>query len=175
MNSHRTTISIPRELREQMDAVDDQVNWSAVAAAAFREKLFAIRSRTGWKMKKSDVINRLRGMKNKESECDYEDGKAAGRNWAEAVASLAELRRLEYYVASHKRDGLEWWNQAPEGSSPPLGAPGMLAIAISPRPEVSDFWENALATYADRSNDSAFLHGFGDGALELWQDVKHEL
>ena len=38
-NTFRTTISIPKELKEQMAACNGDVNWSAVACEAFRAKL----------------------------------------------------------------------------------------------------------------------------------------
>ena len=58
--TYRTTISIPRDLKEEMDALGDQVNWSAVAAAAFRAKVFEVQNRRRESMSKEDVIKRMR-------------------------------------------------------------------------------------------------------------------
>jgi hypothetical protein len=44
MRSFRTTITIPQDLKERMDALEVEVNWSAVAARAFEEKLAEIGS-----------------------------------------------------------------------------------------------------------------------------------
>ena len=43
----RTTISVPSELKARMDAVDESVNWSAVACQAFELKLAEITKRKG--------------------------------------------------------------------------------------------------------------------------------
>jgi hypothetical protein len=37
--SCRTTITVPAELKARMNAVDEKVNWSAVASQAFEQKL----------------------------------------------------------------------------------------------------------------------------------------
>lgn len=39
VNVVRMTISVPKDLKKQMDAVKEPVNWSAEASRAFREKL----------------------------------------------------------------------------------------------------------------------------------------
>lgn len=38
-NTARVTISIPKRLRERMDAVGRELNWSAIAAEAFEAAL----------------------------------------------------------------------------------------------------------------------------------------
>lgn len=42
--TYRQIVSIPANLKERMDKVADQVNWSAVAARAFEEKLKELES-----------------------------------------------------------------------------------------------------------------------------------
>src|SRR4051794_7369221 len=95
---YRTTISIPQDLKEQMDAVKDQVNWSAVAARAFQAKLFEIQARKAKSMSKEDVVKRLRALQEQEGEEEYAEGKQAGREWAERQAKPRELRRLADYI-----------------------------------------------------------------------------
>jgi hypothetical protein len=36
MRNHRTTITVPADLKIRMNALGDRVNWSAVASEAFR-------------------------------------------------------------------------------------------------------------------------------------------
>jgi hypothetical protein len=55
MGSFRTTITVPQDLKERMDAVQVDVNWSAVAARAFEEKLVEIASKKE-KREMSDFI-----------------------------------------------------------------------------------------------------------------------
>ena len=63
MSKHaRTTISIPPDLKARMEAVDEPVNWSALACRAFEQKLAEIIKRKG-SSNMNDVINRL-GAKN---------------------------------------------------------------------------------------------------------------
>src|SRR5437879_3439244 len=40
--SFRTTITVPADLKRRMDAVDEEINWSALAASAFEAKLAEI-------------------------------------------------------------------------------------------------------------------------------------
>src|SRR5688500_11217184 len=95
---HRVTISVPRALRERMEAVKGQVNWSAVAARAFEAKLLAIEAANKrGAMSKQEVIKRLRASNGLEGREEYEEGKQAGRRWAESLATLGELRRLDDY------------------------------------------------------------------------------
>src|SRR5262245_29361945 len=108
---HRTTISIPADLKEQMDAVTDKVNWSGVAAAAFRAKLFEIQSRGRSSVSKQDVVNRLKALKEQEKAEEFEDGKAAGRAWAERTATPKELERLVTFRQNcEQRDSHDWWD-----------------------------------------------------------------
>src|SRR5690348_7560381 len=43
-NAYRLTITVPRAVKEQMDQVAEQVNWSAVATEAFQRKVIEIRA-----------------------------------------------------------------------------------------------------------------------------------
>src|SRR5260370_8114024 len=62
--SYRTTITIPSDLKARMDAIGEEVNWSAVASRAFEARLAEIISKRGAK-KMEDVVTRLRASKNK--------------------------------------------------------------------------------------------------------------
>ena len=87
----RTTISIPQDIKDQMDTVKEQANWSAVATGAFEEKLGQIAAQ---KIEKSmeDVIQRLRASK-RETETRYtNEGLKAGKEWAINDASWSSLR-----------------------------------------------------------------------------------
>jgi hypothetical protein len=41
--------------------------------------------------------------------------------------------------------------------------------------EAESFWEEALDDDAGRIADADFFHGFGDGVVEVWNEVKDAL
>src|ERR1051325_2917552 len=90
----RTTITIPPSLKKQMDAVKEDVNWSAVACRAFEVKLGEIATRKVEKNMET-VIQRLRSSKFKHEDKTYNDGKKSGRSWATYQAEYAHLRELQ--------------------------------------------------------------------------------
>lgn len=177
---YRTTISIPQELKDEMDAVTEQVNWSAIAARAFQAKLVEIRSRKGKSMSKEDVVKRLKAASEVEEEQEYEAGKKAGREWAEQTATPKELRRLRRYFQCYEGQQAYWWDIDANWSGP-YGALEKFVLAARPETIRDDhevfgfFWEEALGEFDEWINDPDFFHGFGDGAMEVWQDVKNEL
>jgi hypothetical protein len=178
--TYRTTISIPRDLKEEMDALGDQVNWSAVAAAAFRAKVFEVQNRRRESMSKEDVIKRMRTADENDTE-DFDGGKQAGREWAERDASPKELRRLVRYMKGFDSyPGVSWWDVDANWSGPGGAADRFVWAAWPSRKEdrtaSGEFWESALGEdNVDRVEDSDFLRGFGEGAAEVWDEVKDEL
>ena len=55
-----------------------------------------------------------------------------------------------------------------------------LVFAIWPklkddRDAPASFWEKALGDDAERIKDGDFLRGFGEGAIEVWNEVSNEL
>jgi hypothetical protein len=182
--SYRTTISIPDDLKEQMDAIGDRVNWSAVAAQAFRAKVFEIQARKGTKMKKADIVKRMKAAQEADTE-DYDDGKQAGREWAASQATPKALRRLTAYMQKydHEPMGHDWWDVGSPHWNAPWGAVDNITFAIRPKLKedqdeqgIRSFWEEVLGDEtAHYIQDSDFLHGFGDGAREVWEEVSDEL
>lgn len=99
----RTTISVPRDLKRQMDAVKQPVNWSALACRAFEEKLADIATKKEEKTM-FDIIQRLRATK---PDLIYQQGHADGRRWASERAECEDLLRLER-LYERKRSGRDW-------------------------------------------------------------------
>ena len=58
---YRMTISIPKELKKQMDAIEEPVNWSAVATASFRAKLVEMAA-TEKKQTMQDLIQQMQDL-----------------------------------------------------------------------------------------------------------------
>lgn len=180
---YRTTISIPQELKDRMDAAGEQVNWSSLAARAFESKLLEIELRSKRSMSTKDVVKRLQAAKEQDAQEDYEEGKQAGREWAEKTATPKELRRLAEYLEDSERSNVCWWDvEGDTGISwnAPFGAPDCLVFAIWPkrdsdRDAPEEFWEKALGDEHRRCWDAGFLRGFGKGAVEVWHEVEDEL
>jgi hypothetical protein len=101
---YRQTVYISMDLKQRMDKVAEEVNWSTIAANAFEQKLSEIAAR---KERKSmqDVIQRLRGLKVREDKQTYETGKRAGTRWAKPVRraflDTSRTRRCFWHFLSH--------------------------------------------------------------------------
>jgi hypothetical protein len=174
----RTTISLPRELKDRMDEVTASVNWSAVAAQAFEAKLLELASKKEVGSM-DDVINRLKAAAELEDREDYQAGFAAGERWAKARATPKQLRRLAEYLDSFN-EYTDWYD-IDGGWNAPWGATGYFALAVlglkddeADRTAADAFWEQALGD-DERVRDQDFFHGFGDGALDVWEKVQDKL
>jgi hypothetical protein len=166
---YRTTITIPQKLKDQMDALEAQVNWSAVAAEAFQRKVAEVRSGKERLTVKSQVIERLR----KAGQADpqgFEAGRAAGRKWAEEKALPRHLRALENALDFYVPD---------QDEESPWGAPDNLARAfevISSVGESRTFWREAIGPKGfELMLVEDFARGFIAGAREVWDEVRGEL
>src|SRR5262245_50206342 len=89
----RMNITIPNDLKKQMDKVGSDVNWSAAAAEAFRAKLLEVTSQRRVE-NMQDVIERLKASKERRMNEQYQVGLGAGKRWAESIAEAHELERL---------------------------------------------------------------------------------
>jgi hypothetical protein len=179
-NTHRTTISIPLELKARMDAVVEDINWSELACRAFEQKLAEITSTKGVKDMK-DVAIRLRASKHKLSGVRYKDGFRAGQRWAKDTADAEELERLEG-VRNCRSPGewASWWHIKTRGGIGPCDR--FIHAITPPHPEaggrevVGNFWEgHGGFDWEERSFDGDFVQGFAEGALDIWDRVKDEL
>jgi hypothetical protein len=125
-------------------------------------------------LNKDDVVQRLKAAAEKEVLEEYQEGKQAGRRWAEEEATPKELGRLEAHLGPGPGRGFSGG-----GVNPAAGADA-LVFALWPKAEgdgysADELWEQILAGDAGRARDPDFRRGFGDGALELWREVKAEL
>jgi hypothetical protein len=172
--SARTTISMPRQLKEQMDAVTEPVNWSALACRAFEAKLAELAAKKEQKDMK-DVITRLRASKRRVEDEHYHQGEKAGREWGESDAEVDELANLQRWYARLGRDvdavfGDDAWGRAYSSAE-------LIAFAAWPerdgdRSAAEEFWNQCLGDDANLADDPQFVKGFVEGALELWDEVK---
>src|SRR5262249_30243547 len=149
------------------DAVTDQVNWSDVAARAFRAKLVEIQLRKVKTMRKADVVKRLKAAQEEDGQEENRTGKAAGRVWDERTASAKELQRVARYIQRSESQGgsVAWWDVDYPHWNAPFGAADNFVIAVWPsakeeREQLQSFWELALGEDdVNLVEDGDFLHG----------------
>src|SRR5262249_27213905 len=90
----RMNISIPADLKQRMDAVTEPVNWSAIAADAFRVHLHKVAARRA-NIDMKTIIERLKTSKQLSDDASLSDGERDGRDWAARQAEAIQLQRLE--------------------------------------------------------------------------------
>src|ERR1051326_1905831 len=109
------------------------------------------------------VLNRLRQSKELADADAEEAGYAAGREWAQKQAQVAELRRLSPFV--HTNDG---WRLGEEGEfeffrvTNPRETPGAV--------DVAEFWKTV--TDGEETPDPQFVEAFVSGAVAFWDEVE---
>ncbi len=181
----RTTISVPQDLKKQMEAISEPVNWSGVACDAFRVKLAEI-SRKKENHEMSDVIERLRASKRESQGAEYQHGSSCGQDWARNWAEAVELERLER-LHDERSDGRRScnWNDFFDSTVGTFRYSTAERLYFDIHPEVEEDWEQArefweVAVGHDgeakallESDD--FLRGFAEGALDVWLAVKDQL
>jgi hypothetical protein len=179
----RTSISVPPDLKARMDAVDEPVNWSAVACRAFEAKLAEIATRKGVREMK-DVVQRLRASQQQAEDKSYKEGFEAGKEWAMREAEAPELRRL----ASLKQRLRHDWEYAMFSTDEHTSAYGpaeRLLFAVQPdtdgdRQLAAERWAGMLIGCSEDNAerlacDGEFVHGFAEGALDVWSEVENQL
>jgi hypothetical protein len=169
----RTTISISLDLKKRMDAVGESVNWSAVAARAFEDKLAEIANRRK-KTAEEEVLERLRSSIRRYKNEDYKRGDEAGRSWAKQHAEVQELENLASF---HPKTQMHFWSWGPEDRDDADSAARQVLAAMRPegrsdRQASKAFWQEVLGK---EHPQGALLEGFVEGVLAFWNEVKDKL
>jgi hypothetical protein len=180
----RTTISVPASLKRQMDRVKEPVNWSALAAIAFEQKLAEIANKKERKTM-DDVISRLRASKRHSDSEAFKIGFEAGQEWAKSTAEARELERLADFAErlsnSRECDADYFFSDqnASAFSTAELLHSEFAAGHDIDRAEAAEFWEHTVGSkvndHAKWLGDNQFLRGFVEGALAIWDEVCGEL
>jgi hypothetical protein len=170
----RTTITVPSDLKARMEAVDEPVNWSAIACAAFEQKLAEIIKQRGTK-DMDEVIDRLRASKKKHDSEQYQQGHEAGQEWAKEQAEVDELLLLEKWEQSCPPT--EWQDCFIAGDRSAYSVAENFVFRIWPdddgdRGAAQNFWEQQGR---EDNPDGEFVRGFAEGALGIWNQVKDKL
>jgi hypothetical protein len=170
----RANVSLPRGLKARMDAVNEPVNWSAVAAQAFEAKLLelAARKEVG---NVEDVIARLKAADELDIKEEYQQGCEAGGAWARETARPRQLRALARMAGGVRAFLIIFEDDTHEGIRCELFE------QVNPREKlvmhsIDSFWAEALGDdQVSRIDDIDFAQGFVEGALALWKKVAHKV
>jgi hypothetical protein len=175
-NVIRTTVCVPAELKARMQAVEEPVNWSEVAVAAFEAKLAEIVKKRGAK-DKMEAIMRLKASKRKFMDRQYQEGYEAGQGWALNHGEADELMRLADLQATCQ--GAEWDLTFDPPCEEAFSTAERIAFKILGedshpyRAEAREFWDMAIGKEIEQiSND--FVKGFVEGALAVWSEVEDQ-
>ena len=175
----RTTISLPDDLKAQMDAVTEPVNWSAEAAKCFQQVLGQIAQRKQEK-NMNDVIARLRASKAKTQDDAENAGYRAGAAWAETRAEYAELERLDELNLNGWFDGIPMapWSPADNFVIAVLGLDPEEMHREDIAEMIESFWENAGTSREAIENAAfgeSFIEGFASGACDVFAKVADQI
>jgi hypothetical protein len=115
----------------------------------------------------NEIIQRLKTSQERANATSTTAGERAGQEWARKHAEVAELRRLARALNSINGRQFE------EG-----GAAVQFVWIINPNEtpnwsNANDFWRDV--TWEEELPDQAFVAGFASGALDLWDEVRHQL
>jgi hypothetical protein len=161
----RTTISLPDDLKEEMDKLGGDTNWSSLAASAFVAELNRIKARKAALKGKpmNAAIQRLKESRERYLQDAESRGKVDGTRWAMESAEWGELKRLA-----------EAWPRVEScETNDALGAPGVflrMIHAMVDRAAIQNFWADFGKEHDDSdAYSSEYWDGFVVGALEVFE------
>lgn len=149
----RINLSIPDELKEQMDSFADE-NWSRVAQDAFVHQV-EINRLKGTDMQAAS-IERLRASKQTSHEREHAEGFALGKEWALNKAEYNDLATV-----ADMREGIGGQHHA-------------LGLAFEVIEAIGEDGRNRMATehiFDTAEPSDALVEGFIEGAGEVFDQV----
>lgn len=149
----RISVSVPDEMKAEMDSLGYRVNWSGVAQAAFDLEI----QRCRWPKEPdmSDVIERLKASKTEFEAREQAEGQQDGRKWAMDKADYEELQTVA---------GMELWRF----QSPFWSAFDRL-LGLDDRAD--SFWTD----WDPKKPSDPYVQAFVEGAGEVWSEVSDRL
>ena len=172
----RLSIYVPDELKERIDALKSEANWSDVACRAFEINIGEL-AKARKETDMSAVIERLRASKLQNEDKMTQAGREAGRRWAQKYAEYDELQRV------CALDADEWCIGQPMA---PHTHGGWLALHTLGLKEdgddshVREFaecagWDDVFPHERGELEDEGFISGFILGAQEFFDEVADKL
>jgi len=171
--SVRFSITVPAELKDEMDGMKESVNWSGISTDAFHRKLLEIQT-TRKVTKMEDVIKRMKAAVELEANQSRAVGKAIGEKWAKEVAMPSQLKRL--WCSTAPLNGLID-DYIPDDSSTHEQNIQDVAHDITGDEDMDGwvFWKTILGEDLEQIEDPDFLKGFVVGAVQIWEMVQIHL
>jgi hypothetical protein len=159
----RISLYVPDDLKKRMSAVDDDsINWSEVVRPAIHAALAKFEHRKGQTMQ--TVIERLRASREESRQRHWDEGVEGGRQWARDHATFDELTRL---AAA--------WEQMPPGSND-QDYVNVFYRSVGHDREMTlhELRDHCFGDERALVSD-AYVAGFFEGAVDVFDDVKDEL
>jgi hypothetical protein len=163
-----------------MDNVDEPVNWSAIACAAFNQELRRLIELRHIKSAE-DVVHRLRASKQASTDQSYNDGFGSGQTWAKEKAAALELEGLTgFRDAMQELEWDRWFTSESPTSSHRVHE--QLYFKMHPEHEgkhgaAVQFWDMLVGEEraSGLSTEGAFVRGFAEGAIAVWKEVRDKI
>jgi hypothetical protein len=155
--------TIPMDLKERMATVREDISWSALACQSFENKLAEIAASKEKNM--VEVIERIRKSKAAFENVSLREGGKLGQRWATKYAEYNEFGWLEG-LPDKVPELVKNWNFAEFAHN--LDPAGSTVYKVQREFDVA---EQDLG----QIDFSAFVRGFVQGALGVWNAVKDKL
>jgi hypothetical protein len=191
MGAVRFNITLPDDLRQRM-AKYDALNWSSVAADAFRRKILEVEAMSKNVAGMAEFKQRMQAQAELDDNEMYELGLRSGREWAITRAKRKELKRLyltaeivaaEIYPgftdpAMLAKGTVEYFEQDRSGGGVLVGmVESINGVRTSSRREAESLWPAIVdVPQTDILIDEAmvcgrFHTGFIEAAITMWLEV----
>ena len=171
----KITIYVNDGLKARMDVIEEPLNWSAIASKAFDIELGKVAERKK-EMEMIDVIQRLRADKLGSRATAHNEGFTDGQHWAMEAAGYDQLVRLAAWA-----EGENWMDTFYNPYEPEWPAMAFyLAVEGKEPPDLEQdngdgFWERAASAGEASVLTSGYVHGFAEGALNVFSAVRDRL
>ncbi len=173
----KMNITLPPDLKREVDSPPGgkSVNWSALAADAFRHKLAQLRAEHYGGEGMNEVIERMRAAEQVEGDEVYQQGQAAAEKWVNRHATPKPLRRLQKSVAVYDDAESYVVLLATEGNAGPAAG---ICRDLFDDGECGDFWGNVIGLgdeWSELADNTRFAHGFVEKAVGMWEQIESKL
>jgi hypothetical protein len=160
----KMNISIPDELRQQMQSHDNAFNWSNLAAEAFKS---AVDNAEYLASIKSTVKRRIMATEVQDIASVERKAKSDGQKWAENHARMIELRNLNRHV--EKQDSIDFgsWET-------------VVRVIVGEEAAVADFrdgWVGPRSQFGSgvvEAYEENYANAFVEGALEVLVQIDND-
>lgn len=128
------------------------------------------------KQERERIVQRLRDSKGDQTKRFYNAGYDDGFQWAKSFASADVLIRITTLREEMTdSDWEECFEENPHALLHPSEWLAMHLLGIYEESDDPGLRREAWEFWEDRSREPAYLHGFAEGALALWETVGDEV